>query len=75
MLLDRTRYRRYDPTTGKVYHIPDDAAEAMSPPIQPERADGTLDTEVLARWVGVASEGVRRHGERDRKVLASGGLG
>ncbi len=49
VLLDRSRYRRYDPATGKVYHMPSDNDEALSPPIQPERPDGNLDTEVVAR--------------------------
>ena len=51
VLLDRSRYRRYDPATGKVYHMPGDNDDALSPPIQPERPDGNLDAEVVARCV------------------------
>ena len=49
LLLDRTRYRRYDPATGRVYHMPDEGADALSPPVRPERPDGGLDHEVVAR--------------------------
>ncbi|PNH05620.1 Adenylate kinase, chloroplastic [Tetrabaena socialis] len=62
-LLDRTRYRRYDPFTGKVYHMPEDGAEALSPPIRPEQEDGSLDTEVATRLVP-------RHDDSDENVSA-----
>lgn len=49
VLLDRTRYRRYDPATGRVYHMPEEGDQALSPAIRPEKPDGSVDTEVVAR--------------------------
>ncbi|GLC37755.1 Adenylate kinase [Pleodorina starrii] len=63
LLLDRTRHRRYDPATGKVYHMPDEGAEALSPTISPEKPDGSPDAEVLARLA-------RRHDDSEENVLA-----
>lgn len=48
MLLDRTKYRRYDPSTNKVYHLAEEGA-SLSPPIRPTREDGSVDDEVVAR--------------------------
>ncbi|GFR43730.1 hypothetical protein Agub_g4841 [Astrephomene gubernaculifera] len=62
-LLDRTRHRRLDPATGKVYHMPDDNSDALSPPIRPERPDGSLDAEVAARLVP-------RHDDSEENVCA-----
>ncbi|EFJ40819.1 adenylate kinase [Volvox carteri f. nagariensis] len=62
-LLDRTRYRRYDPVTGKVYHVPDEGVDALSPAIIPEKPDGTPDAEVMARLVS-------RHDDSEENVMA-----
>ncbi|GIL93290.1 hypothetical protein Vretimale_15687 [Volvox reticuliferus] len=63
MLLDRTRYRRYDPVTGKVYHMPDEGVDALSPAIVPEKPDGTPDTEIIARVA-------KRHDDSEENVQA-----
>lgn len=52
LLLDRTRYRRYDPTTNKTYHLAESGA--LSPAIKPLTEDGTVDTAVLARYVNMS---------------------
>lgn len=49
VLLDRTRYRRIDMDTNRVYHMATEGA--LSQPIRPLTKDGVLDQEVVARWV------------------------
>ncbi len=52
VLLDRTKYRRVDMDTGRVYHMADPGA--LSAPITPLTKEGAPDSEVLARWGGGA---------------------
>jgi hypothetical protein len=47
VLLDRTRYRRVDMETGRVYHMPE--AGALTPALPPLTKEGAPDTEVAAR--------------------------
>ena len=47
VLLDRTRFRRVDMNTNKIYHMAE--AGALSPAIKPLTEEGKVDAEVLPR--------------------------
>ena len=49
LLLDRTRWRRIDPNTQRVYHCPEASAGALSPPVLPLGRDGNVDKDIMAR--------------------------
>lgn len=50
MLLDRALYRRIDPVSHHIYHVPP-ASGALSPAVTPLLPDGSPDTAALARLV------------------------
>ncbi len=49
VLLDRTRHRKIDYLTNRVYHIPGKDVQAACATIEPIGRDGRVDAEVMAR--------------------------
>jgi len=75
VLLDRTRHRRIDPLTEKVYQL--GGPEALSPRIAPVTAEGAVDKEVLNRWVQHSYRWVQhsyRWVQHSYRVLIQGAL-
>ena len=57
VLLDRTRHRKIDYETNKIYHIPAKDAKPLCPTIEPLGKDGKVDAAVMARWAALGGGG------------------
>ena len=61
VLLDRTRHRKIDYETNKIYHIPAKDSKPLCPTIEPLGKDGKVDAAVMARWAAPGG-GARKMG-------------
>ena len=57
VLLDRTRHRKIDYETNKIYHIPAKDSKPLCPTIEPLGKDGKVDAAVMARWAALGGGG------------------